>query len=150
MFHITGIFPPCILLTPGADKMLRASKRTAFLRGAYSDRMSECRNITRGLFTRLLLSMARYSTQQRPIQLSKKTHKAELRAAGPRQSPPTVGFQTTACFQTASKTHFNKLFSLAVSVRLLNSHVYKWVRIEWSTPVIKRHFCGLFPHFLIE
>lgn len=56
-------------------------ERTAFLQSAYSDRTSERRNITTGLFTQLLLSAARNSAQQRSIQLSKKTHEGELWAA---------------------------------------------------------------------
>lgn len=55
--------------------------------------------LTRGLFTELPLSTARYSTQQRLIQVSKKMRQAEPRA---------VGSLTTECFQTASKK--NKTF----------------------------------------
>ena len=84
---------------------------------------------------------------ERPIQLSKKTHKAELWAAELWHSPPTVGSQTTKCFQTASKTRFNKFFCLAVSVRLLNGHFYKCVGIEWSTTVVKEAFLWIISTF---
>lgn len=93
MFHITGIFPLCILLThppltaAATDKMLSSfQKRQLSLRGAHSDRMSAVNNRP-------------IECRSRWVRWWGREHTAE---AHPSQQaePPAVGALTTACFRT--------------------------------------------------
>lgn len=121
MFHITGIFPLCILLTPSADKMLWSFQRGSFPFGALTvtERLSAL-TLTRGLFTELPLSTARYSAQQ-------KAHPSQQENAAGRAQSCWLSDDRMfpSCIKKKPQNILIRLFSLGVSSRLLNENLYK-------------------------
>lgn len=131
MFHITGIFPLCILLTCGADKKRsRASRRTAFPQSAHSDRMSESRNITRGP---IHTAPAEHGEAvQRRANHSSSSARKHSRPSDELPSTPTVSklHRISVLFSDYHsndiKYHFfNKMFCLEVGFKIPSNSIYK-------------------------